>query len=121
MSQDVQATLGLRQSSHGDFMHNGRIMQQLKNDARATTGWAKLQPHQAEALDMILHKIGRILCGNPDFADHWHDIAGYATLIENIITKGVSHPAPEFNLTQPKPVSQSRTISSFNPNPISKA
>jgi len=81
MSQDVQATLGLRQSSHGDFMHNGRIMQQLKNDARATTGWAKLQPHQAEALDMIFSKIGRIIIGNPNHLDSWTDIAGYATLV----------------------------------------
>ena len=30
---------------------------------------------------MIAHKIGRILAGNPDFKDHWDDIAGYAVLI----------------------------------------
>lgn len=35
---------------------------------------------------MILHKIARIMNGDPDHIDHWHDIAGYATLIEWILT-----------------------------------
>jgi hypothetical protein len=42
-----------------------------------------LNPSQREALDMIQHKIGRILAGNPNHHDHWHDIAGYATLVAN--------------------------------------
>jgi len=36
---------------------------------------------QREALDMICHKIARIVNGNPDYADSWTDIAGYATLV----------------------------------------
>jgi hypothetical protein len=36
---------------------------------------------QAEALDMIFHKIGRILNGDPNYADSWIDIAGYAKLV----------------------------------------
>jgi len=35
-----------------------------------------------EALEMIAHKIGRILNGDPNYADSWHDIAGYAKLAE---------------------------------------
>jgi hypothetical protein len=27
--------------------------------------------------------MGRILAGNPSHADHWHDIQGYAKLIED--------------------------------------
>jgi hypothetical protein len=38
---------------------------------------------QRESLDMIAHKIARILNGNPNVHDHWHDIAGYATLVAN--------------------------------------
>lgn len=34
-----------------------------------------------EALDMIAHKIGRILNGDHDYADSWDDIAGYARLV----------------------------------------
>jgi hypothetical protein len=36
-------------------------------------------------------KMSRILCGNPNEPDHWRDIAGYATLIENILVHGKSH------------------------------
>jgi hypothetical protein len=44
-------------------------------------GWSRLDHSQAEALDMIAHKIGRILAGDPNHADHWDDIAGYARLV----------------------------------------
>lgn len=42
-----------------------------------------LAPDQKEALEMLAHKIGRILNGDPDYADSWDDIAGYATLVAN--------------------------------------
>lgn len=32
------------------------------------------------ALDAIAMKLARILAGNDECIDHWHDIAGYATL-----------------------------------------
>lgn len=31
---------------------------------------------------MQAHKQARILNGDPNYADSWHDIAGYATLVE---------------------------------------
>lgn len=43
----------------------------------------KLADDQQEALDMIFHKVGRIVNGDPDYADSWHDIAGYAKLIDD--------------------------------------
>lgn len=39
---------------------------------------------------MIVHKIGRILNGDPNYADSWHDIAGYATLIDQQLTGGTN-------------------------------
>jgi hypothetical protein len=39
-----------------------------------------LSDQQIEALEMIAHKIGRIIAGDPDFDDHWDDIAGYAKI-----------------------------------------
>ena len=41
----------------------------------------KLAADQIEALDMIFHKIGRIINGDPDYVDSWVDIAGYAKLV----------------------------------------
>ena len=48
---------------------------------RESVNWPDLSPSQAESLDMIAHKIGRILAGDPFVKDHWADIAGYAELV----------------------------------------
>jgi hypothetical protein len=50
---------------------------------RLAGGWGSLRADQREALEMIATKIGRILNGNRDHIDSWHDIAGYAKLIEH--------------------------------------
>jgi hypothetical protein len=42
---------------------------------------ADLDADQLEALEMICHKIGRIVNGDPNYADSWIDIAGYAKLV----------------------------------------
>jgi len=81
----VPETLSQRASTHGDFKINGQVMQTLKETCHVTPNWHTLAPHQREAIEMICHKLGRILCGNPDHADHWHDIAGYATLVEQLL------------------------------------
>lgn len=90
----TQETLATRASSHGDFIENGRVMQHLKAICRNAPNRVNLEEYQKEAIDMICHKLGRILCGDPNFVDHWHDISGYATLVENILTTGKSHPLP---------------------------
>ena len=41
-----------------------------------------IEQDQQEALDMIFHKIGRIVAGDPNYADSWHNITRYTTLIE---------------------------------------
>lgn len=43
--------------------------------------WDSLSSDQQEALEMIAHKIARILNGNPNKIDSWEDIAGYAILV----------------------------------------
>lgn len=88
---NIQSTLNTRESSHGSFIDNSRVRQFLKMECRDTKNWHNLKPHQREAIDMICHKLGRILTGDPNYVDHWHDIAGYATLVENILTTGSSH------------------------------
>jgi hypothetical protein len=36
---------------------------------------------------MVVHKIGRILNGDPHYADSWVDIAGYAKLVADRLEK----------------------------------
>jgi hypothetical protein len=79
----ISDTLAERGKRYGDFPGHAHVTQQIKADMAAHPGWHKLAPDQKEALDMIAHKIGRILNGDPNYAGSWHDIAGYATLVEN--------------------------------------
>jgi hypothetical protein len=37
--------------------------------------------HQKESLEMIASKIARIVCGDSNHHDSWHDIGGYAKLV----------------------------------------
>lgn len=84
---DLDATLAERGQRYGPFHSHAAITQELKaliaKHTPSETGAfeAFLAPDQQEALDMICHKIGRILNGDPDYADSWHDIAGYAQLV----------------------------------------
>lgn len=79
---DTLSTLTQRQATHGDFKETARVIQDIKLGLTQTTNWSTLSDAHKEALEMIVHKIGRILNGDPNHADSWHDIAGYATLGE---------------------------------------
>lgn len=79
----VEQLITERGSRYGKFKDGAEIMQELKGVMREVDGWRNLTPSQREALDMIQHKIGRILNGDPTYDDSWKDIAGYATLIVN--------------------------------------
>jgi len=74
-------TLRERGGRYGDFKDHASITQELKDVMRATPKWEGLKPYQKEALEMIAHKIGRILNGDPDYQDSWLDSAGYAKLV----------------------------------------
>lgn len=82
-SNVTEALIAERGSRYGKFKDGADIMQSLKDTMRDVDGWNKLTASQKEALDMIQHKIGRILNGDPTYDDSWKDIAGYATLIVN--------------------------------------
>jgi len=79
----IDATLAERGSRYGEFEDGAAIMQSLKGVMKSTDGWTRLSPPQREALEMIQHKIGRILNGDPNYSDSWVDIAGYAKLISD--------------------------------------
>ncbi len=81
----IDDVLDNRQLQYGDFSENAVVMQTLKVIMRTSRNWDRISDMQREALEMIAHKIGRILCGNPNHADSWIDIAGYATLVYNRI------------------------------------
>lgn len=83
----ISETLDEREQLYGSFKDNAYTAQSLKTVLRCHGNWYRLQAYEQEALEMIVHKIARILNANPEqkprYTDSWHDIAGYATLAEN--------------------------------------
>lgn len=88
MPSEVDNTLSERGKRYGDFLDNAVTSQRIKaaifyDDVQV----ANLPPMHREALTMIAQKIARILNGDPNYADNWHDIQGYARLVEERLPK----------------------------------
>ena len=82
---NIEQTLNERGNRYGEFAGHAQVSQRLKEMARFELSYRdkRLAEDQREALDMIFHKIARIINGDPDYADSSADIAGYATLVAN--------------------------------------
>lgn len=78
----VDNTLSTRQKTHGSYVEQTRVTRKIKDAMHVSMNWQALPSDMKEALDMIAVKMGRILTGDPSHADSWHDIAGYARLVE---------------------------------------
>lgn len=81
-------TLAERGARYGDFTDRASLCQQIQDVMRFDNldprlGWARLTSDKRQALTVIADKIARILTGDPDYTDNWHDIQGYAKLAED--------------------------------------
>lgn len=73
-----------RGKTHGTWDLQAAKAVEIKRTFEAISS---LNDSQYEALQQIAVKISRILTGNPNCADHWADIAGYATLVANELSE----------------------------------
>ena len=82
-TENIYTTLAERGKRYGSFTGHAEITQRLKLiiDAELHVRRKLLAHDQQEALDMICHKIGRIINGDANYDDSWVDIAGYAQLV----------------------------------------
>ena len=81
--------LNEREQTHGDFNRTAWYAQQTKQLWNSKDDWLRLTPIQREALDHMATKVARILSGDPNEAEHWRDIGGYAKLAEREIEENV--------------------------------
>ena len=88
--QGVEATLAERGARYGDFTDHAKICDALIGIAEANsaavkvpTSWDRMKPFQRQAVRVIMDKLARILSGDPDYVDNWHDLQGYAKLVED--------------------------------------
>lgn len=91
----IENTLAERGNRYGDFTDHADLAQGIQfrmqkfclkadNADGFIEPWKdRLNNVQRQALTVIADKIARILSGDPNYADNWHDIQGYAKLVED--------------------------------------
>lgn len=84
---DIAETLKLRDALYGDYGEQSVISCSLKDVMREGRNWSQLQGFQRETLEMIAVKMSRILNGDMNCYDSWHDIEGYAKLTADRLKK----------------------------------
>lgn len=78
---DVDAILDERGSRYGRFSEHARITQNIKRAMGDSPNWATIPMDTREALEMVAHKVGRMLNGDPEYVDNVIDIIGYMQLV----------------------------------------
>lgn len=74
----IEDVLSDRKKTHGSFEQHAAVAQSLKKLVLVREDYTD---KEREALEMICHKLARIVSGDPHFKDHWVDISGYAQLV----------------------------------------
>ena len=86
--KDVTETLDQRENRYGDYKDVSATSQWLKDIMHAGGSWNAMEPYMQESLDLIANKLARIVNGDPFYDDSWHDVGGYAKLVEIELAKG---------------------------------
>jgi hypothetical protein len=85
---DVDSTLKERGARYGaTYMQDAATALAIIGVYESSNNWHMLAADQKHALIMIAVKQARILNGDPDYSDNWHDIQGYARLVEKRLTE----------------------------------
>lgn len=79
---NIDITLTERGSRYGEFDEHAAITQGIKDAMKTGRNWEDLDDDMKECLEMIAHKVGRTLNGDPNYIDSWTDIIGYTRLVE---------------------------------------
>ena len=77
----INDILNERGNREGDWSSNATTTQMIKHALSLGENAHNLTYAQREALDMIAHKMSRIVNGDADYIDSWVDIIGYAQLV----------------------------------------
>jgi len=83
---NINETFKSRGETHGDYYQQCSLAEELKKAIRKHMPNPQFfRPTELHSLDLICTKISRIVTSTKRDPDHWHDIVGYATLIEREI------------------------------------
>ena len=80
--EKIEETLESRDSTHGDFVDQAECAQRMVDVLNKAEGWMRCPKWMQYAMQMICMKLARIVHGDCRTTEHWHDIQGYARLVE---------------------------------------
>ena len=81
--KSVENTLTERGELYGNYLEQTTISSNIKEAMQEISTYWDMGTDQRDALEMIAVKMSRIVNGDPNYADNWADIAGYATLVKD--------------------------------------
>ena len=76
-----------RGGTHGVFAIQARTTQDIKDILHSSPNWHRMTAGQHEALESVAIKLGRMVCGDHNYADHVDDIIGYLRLYQEVLPK----------------------------------
>lgn len=86
-TQNINDTLDNRARTYGDYDDHARITQNIKAAMADSGNWSYLPPHLKETLEMVAHKLGRMLNGDWKYLDTARDCIGYMKLSYDLLEK----------------------------------
>ena len=81
--EGIEATLAERQAQYGDFEDVAETTERLFAELKGGASFVDLSNKQRMVMYMICSKMARIVNGDVNHRDGWHDIGGYSKLIED--------------------------------------
>ena len=85
MSNEIESTTTERSNRYGGIQDVSEVNEALMDVIRNSPKYEELTPTHRSCLYMITHKIARMVCGDINYTDNPHDIAGYAVILENFM------------------------------------
>ena len=115
---NIDNILAERAKTHGDYTEHAKCTQDIMLILMLHRNWTFLSPDQKETLHMIAHKMGRVVTGNPNVADHWDDIAGYAKLSgDRVRERLATEPTPAYVRQESVADTETAAMRAYRPGP----
>jgi hypothetical protein len=67
-----------REATHGNFTDMALVATACRDALHWSPRYVCMSSAQKVAVDEIVLKLARIVCGDPSFPGHWDDVIGYA-------------------------------------------
>lgn len=102
MSDKMNQILAARGQQYGDYSKQSELSKRLRESLmnhlhehnEPKERLVRVRPYIAESTNMICHKLARAFNGNTLNIDTWRDIAGYATLVADILERDATPSMP---------------------------